>query len=157
MIFDRQVNLDRYRGISDDLDHAISFLQTTDLAALAQGTIQIDGNRVFVNHFAYETCPLSAESLFEDHKQYLDLHIVLAGQERMAVAPVGALNVVEHREAEDSTMYRGESENGYLLPISVGDFALVFPGEGHMARLTHDNPSFVDKLVFKIAVTERKK
>ena len=47
MIFDRLCNLDRYRGISPNIDRGIDFLQAADLTALPLGRVEIVGDEVY--------------------------------------------------------------------------------------------------------------
>lgn len=150
MIFDRQGNLDRYRGISGGLDGVIDFLYTDGLVQLPLGQTKLDGDRVFVNHFGYTTAPQSAGSVFEAHEKYLDLHLITSGREIMVMAPVERLRQVEVRADEDSVMYQGDGT--CHIPLEQGEFILVWPGEGHLPRITRGEAVQVDKFVFKIAL-----
>ena len=49
MIVDSIRNLEQYRGLHNNLDTVIDFLQNCDLKALADGKTIIDGERVYVN------------------------------------------------------------------------------------------------------------
>ncbi len=148
MIYDKLSNLKNYRGMSPWLDRAIAYLSEADLAALPAGRTDVSGADVFINRFRYTTGPKTAESRFEAHERCLDLHIVLQGGERMALAPVDALHQTRRLEAEDAVLYAGEAE--YTLPLRAGMFVLVAPGEGHLPRLVHESACSVDKLVCKI-------
>lgn len=150
MIYDKLCHLARYRGISPALDQAITFLCTADLSALPQGRVDIDDDIVYGNHFSYMTTQRSAENLFEAHQKYLDLHVVLRGQEELAAAPVESLEQTETLEAEDSTLYRGDP--AYTLPADPDWFVLMFPGEAHMPKLARGVPEQVEKLVLKIVL-----
>lgn len=148
MIFDKRAAIARYYGLSKNLDAAISFLRSTDLGALPMGRVEIS-DEVYCNHFTYATALISPASLFEAHERYLDLHVVLSGSEQVALAPVEDLDEVEIRADEDSVMYRGTPE--HTLTLNQNRFLLVFPGEGHLPKLTAKAPTEIDKLVLKIA------
>ena len=148
MIYDKRAELARYFGLSPNLDAAIRFLQTTDLTALPMGRTEIPGGDIYYNHFTYTTALISQSSLFEAHERYLDLHIVLSGCEQVALAPVESLDEAEVRADEDSTMYRGTPE--YSVTLDQNRFLLVFPGEGHLPKLSDSVPMNIDKLVLKI-------
>lgn len=151
MIIDSIQNLERYRGLSAHMDLAITYIRTADLGASPFDRTDVDGDKVYVNHLQYKTAPKSENSLFEAHRKYLDLHIILSGQENVAVTPVEALTPVEERLSEDAMMYQGDS--AYQIPLAAGSFILLYPGEGHLPRLTIDGSiSDVDKLVFKIQI-----
>ena len=97
MIFDRLCYLARYRGMSPNIDRGIDFLQTADLTALPLGRVEIAGDEVYGNHFTYTTALLSQGTQFEAHQRYLDLHVVLTGIEKVALAPIEALEPFEIR------------------------------------------------------------
>lgn len=149
MIFDRLCYLARYRGMSPNIDRVIDFLQTADLTALPLGRVEIAGDEVYGNHFTYTTAPLSQGTQFEAHQRYLDLHVVLTGIEKVALAPIEALEPVEVRAEEDAVMYRGAPKE--ILTLEQGAFLLVFPGEGHLPKIAAGTAVDVDKLVLKIA------
>ncbi|MGM9421621.1 YhcH/YjgK/YiaL family protein [Flavonifractor plautii] len=112
------------------------------------GGLEIPGGDIYYNHFTYTTALISQASLFEAHERYLDLHIVLSGCEQVALAPVESLDEAEVRADEDSTMYRGTPE--YSVTLDQNRFLLVFPGEGHLPKLSDRVPMNIDKLVLKI-------
>ena len=49
MICDTLQHLGRYRGLHPNLDTAIDYLITHDLAALQLGRTEVDGDKVFIN------------------------------------------------------------------------------------------------------------
>ncbi|BDF72695.1 beta-D-galactosidase [Oscillospiraceae bacterium] len=149
MIFDRLCNLDRYRGLSPDIDRGMDFLQSADLTALPLGRVEIAGDEVYGNHFTYTTTPLTQGAQFEAHQRYLDLHVILTGIEKVALAPVETLEPTEIRAGEDAIIYRGASKD--VLTLEQGAFLLVFPSEGHLPKLAAGTAADVDKLVLKIA------
>ncbi len=151
MIYDRIENIGRYRGCLRGLDEVIRFIETHELACLPMGKTEIDEARVYVNRFAYETTPLTAEASFEAHYKYLDLHLVLSGREGTLVAPIAQLTLLEDRPAEDVAFYAA-ARGGLLLPQEAGRFVLVYPDEGHIPHVALEAPAPVEKLVFKIAL-----
>ncbi len=150
MIYDKLCCLDRYLGLSKNLDTAIAFLQTADLSDLPAGRVEIDGDAVFGNHFSYSTTPLSQDSAFESHIRYLDLHIALSGKELIAIAPQESLQAIQALEEEDCILLAGKAV--YSLPVDQQTVLLLYPGEAHIPKLTYSTPEKVDKLVIKIAL-----
>lgn len=151
LIYDKLCQLTRYRGISPALDRAIDFVLTTDLSTLSSGRIDIDGDVVYGNHFSYRTAPYSPGSLFEAHQKYLDLHIVIQGNETVAVTSTEKLEQKEVRASEDAVLYTGLPD--YTLNMDADHFILLFPEEGHLPKLTRGEPSQVNKLVLKVLIS----
>lgn len=148
MIFDRLSNLNRYHGLSPNIDTAIRFLQETDLSTLPLGTTVIDGEQVFVNHFQYESS--LEKGVFESHNIYLDLQIVLSGTEEIHVTDLAELQVTKELPHEDAILYDGEATN--RIHMEAGDFLLLYLDEGHKPKVACGSPTKVDKLVVKIAL-----
>lgn len=150
MIYDKLTNLIRYKGLSQNLDTAIDFLLHCDLAQLQPGRNEVDGDEVFINHFGYVTAPKTAESLFENHVAYLDLHLIHEGEEKFLIAPAENLTETESRLSEDAILYVGEES--LALPLTVKDFCIVYPGEAHLPKITDGEPTAVSKSVVKIRI-----
>ena len=81
MIADTMKNIEKYRGLSKNLDTAIAFLKEYDLSTLPDGKTVVDGARVFVN--VMEADLREAEgAAYEYHKKYADIQINIDGSER---------------------------------------------------------------------------
>jgi YhcH/YjgK/YiaL family protein len=87
MILDQLESLGCYRGISKSLDTAIDYLLTADLKKLANGSHRVDGDRLLANVMTYET-KRPGEGKFEAHRKYIDIQVVLEGEERCCCAPL---------------------------------------------------------------------
>ena len=80
MICDTLQHLVRYRGLHPNLDTAIDYLLTHDLAALPLGRTEVDGDKVFINLMDATLHP-DAGYHPEYHKLYADLQVDLTGSE----------------------------------------------------------------------------
>lgn len=145
MIYGRIDRLDRYRGLSENLDKALDFLSTGDFAALPMGTTELDGENVFVNRFDYDTVP---QSITEGHLRYTDIHVVLEGEEKVGVADVSQLHATDRREQEDFVGFEGEF--GAMCTLRPGDFLIVFSEDAHCPKLWTGTSTGVKKIVVKV-------
>ena len=80
MIKGKIKDLNKYKGLNANLDKAIDFILSNDVLSLEHGRNEIDGDNVFINRFSY-TCKKEEDCFLEGHKDYLDIHLVLEGQE----------------------------------------------------------------------------
>jgi biofilm protein TabA len=80
MIHDTLKNAGLYAGVSPVVAQAFEFIAAHDWAHMAPGRYPIRENAAYLN---YTTGPLKnwAETPFEAHKDYLDIHVVLQGAE----------------------------------------------------------------------------
>ena len=149
MIIGKIKDLNRYKGLNYNLDKAIDFIINTDLLSLEHGRNEIDGDNVFLNRFSY-TCSKEEDCFFEGHKDYLDIHLVLKGQELLGYSDVSELAALtEYDQKDDFIKYKGPVHT-YCKSL-VGDFIITFPEDIHMPKISINN-DFVEKAVCKVLV-----
>ena len=150
MILDQLESLDCYRGISKNLDIAIDYLQKTDLKALTNGSHQVDGDRVLANVMTYET-KRPEEGKFEAHRKYIDIQVVLEGEERCCCAPLALTTELgPFDEDKDVVFLVGPRQTA--MQLNPDNFAIFFPQDAHMPSLNMDEKCTVHKVVMKVAV-----
>ncbi len=93
MIYDRFENLNLYAVPGSLLHRALVYAR--DVAAdVADGRIEIDGERLYASVASYETGGRD-ERRFEAHRRYIDIQVLLAGEETIDVALDRGLPVLE--------------------------------------------------------------
>lgn len=148
MIFCKQKDLNRYLGVAHHLDTAIRFLLETDLNTLQMGKNMIDGDAVYVNRFDYDTVE---DPITEGHLRYIDVHVVLEGEETVGVADTSELTEIYRNEAADDLHFTGVFQS--LNTLRPDDVLIVFPEDAHSPkRISAGGPSHVKKAVFKVLV-----
>lgn len=150
MILDQLESLDCYRGISKNLDIAIDYLQKTDLKALTNGSHQVDGDRVLANVMTYET-KRPEEGKFEAHRKYIDIQVVIEGEERCCCAPLSLTTELGLFDSDKDIVFLvGPRQT--TMQLNPDNFAIFFPQDAHMPSLNMDEKSTVHKVVMKVAV-----
>ena len=149
MILDKLSAANAYRGIHPRLDGVLDRLNEAFLATVGPETMELEGDKLYVTRFTYETLPLS-ETFFEVHKRYLDVHLMVQGEERVDLASPEGLTLFEQRG--DFYAYRGEAEQSLVL--RPGSFLVVFPEDAHRIKIQVNGPETVSKVVFKVLVYE---
>ena len=84
MIISEQSDFRRYASVNKHFSKVCDFLENTNLTDLVDGKIDIDGENVFANCMIYLADGVPG-AIFETHKKYLDIHIVIENTEKMAV------------------------------------------------------------------------
>jgi YhcH/YjgK/YiaL family protein len=148
MIVDLQANSHLYQGLSPRIDRAFAYLQQTDLSALEPGEYEIDGKEIYARALAYTT-RLPEHGVWEAHRRYIDLQVMVQGEERICYAPLSRLTPSAYDEAKDVLRLSGE---GDAVTLPSGSFMLLWPTDGHMPCLAVHAPLPVKKVVVKIAV-----
>lgn len=127
MIYDTIANLPRYKGIHPNLDTAIDFLTTHDLAALPNGRNEVDGDNAFVNvmdaNYHVET------DIFEAHHSYADIQICLTDNEQIGWLP--AADFPEWEADKETKVFDERKAPAALLPLNQNVFVIMFPHDAH--------------------------
>lgn len=138
-----------YRGIHPRLDRVIECLNPEFLNGVGLETQKLEDDLLYVTRFDYETLPFE-DGIFEAHKKYLDVHLLLSGEERVDIAHPETLELFEHRD--DFYAYHGQAEQTVVL--RPGSFLIVFPGDAHRLKVPVNGPAKVSKVVFKLLVND---
>lgn len=150
MIIDTLDHIGRYESLHPRFKAAFAFLTRPDLSAVPLGRTEIDGTALFALVQEYETKPIQAGKL-EAHKKYIDIQLVLQGEEFMGYAPLGSQPVATPFDAEkDIGFFDGEA---WFTLLSKGMFAIFFPQDAHLPGRHTDKPKLVKKIVLKVAVS----
>ena len=146
MILANISNRSEYYGIHPDLDRALDLLTPEYLSAVPTEKTNIRGEELFVTRFQLETVPFQ-QTFYESHKQYLDLHVVTEGMERVDIAHPDRLTLNQHQG--DFYGYTGEADQTVFL--KTGNFLVVFPGDAHRLKIAVKEPGErFTRVVFKI-------
>ena len=147
MIYAKKKDLNRYLGLSQEMDTAIRYLQTADLRSLQKGRNEIDGDNVFVNRFDYQT--MSQENaIWEGHIRYADIHVLLSGNEKIGVSNVNMLTETVRKPDEDFIGFEGAVQS--WCPMTTEDILIVFPEDIHMVKVMDGESTLVEKACFKV-------
>ena len=128
---------------------AVEYAQTHDLLALEPGRHDIDGDNLFVNVCAYDTRAFD-DCRFEAHRRYIDVQMVLAGEERIDVQFIGALDAEPFDEEADNLFLDGDAAASVVM--TPGTFVACFPNDGHKPGIAVNGSVPVKKAVFKVLV-----
>lgn len=146
MIYVKRAHLDRYLGLCPALDTAIRHLAQADLAELAPGRNEVDGDGVYINRLDYTTIP-EERAAWEGHARYGDIHIMIEGQERIGVSDAAELTQTVRRDEEDFLGFEGPVRVWY--PMQEGDVLIVFPEDAHMVKVQLGDAMPVSRAVVK--------
>ena len=151
MIAAKKIHAGCYKGIHRRLDRALDLLNDEAfITSVGAEKTELEGDALYVFRCDYTTQPFE-ETFFEAHRKYLDLQMVISGQERCDIAdPAGLGEPFEQKG--DFWGYHGEAEQTVIL--RPDNFMIVFPGDAHRLKISTGEPEAISKVVFKILVYE---
>ena len=129
MILDSLENFALYQGMHPGFKKAAEFLTKADLHQLLTGRQEIDGDRLYVNVMEIDGHSREDAQL-EYHRKYIDIQIVLSGDETIGWTAL--------QDLPKGTPF--DSEKDYALvkapvsawfPVKPGFFAVFFPQDAH--------------------------
>lgn len=135
------------------LRKAIEFLRLRDISNLPDGTVEIDGKRVYASVQRYGTMQ-AAVPKFECHREYIDVQYIVSGEEVIGWAPVERMAITEAYDPGKDICF-GTVAPGKWTPVllQAGQLAVLYPEDGHAPKLAAGAPSPVMKIVVKVGVS----
>jgi beta-galactosidase beta subunit len=95
---------------------------------------------------------LRPEGFFESHCKYIDVQIIVEGEELMEVEDISRLTVSQAYLPERDLIKYADTATASVLRMRAGDVAIFFPEDGHMPSLQWRGPGLVRKAVVKVPV-----
>ncbi|WED24036.1 YhcH/YjgK/YiaL family protein [Vibrio sp. JC009] len=142
-------HLNRFSFVDKRIQKYVELAQKLSQSGEEDGKYPVDGEDVFVILASEVTQPV-AERRSEIHHDYIDIQLVLKGNEVFGVSSHTAkeyLNV----EFEKDLCFLPCIEKESFVTLSEGDFIVFYPGEAHRPLCAYDNkPESIRKAVVKI-------
>jgi YhcH/YjgK/YiaL family protein len=152
MIADTLNNLKKYEHLVPLTKEIINYLESNDIHSLSGGKHEISGDSAFVLIQEYYTVP-DTEKLWESHKKYIDIQLVMEGQEYMGYSPMDFLNIKKEYSVEnDVIFYENDSKEHSSINVHKNHFCIVFPEDAHKPGLHIKEVKRVKKAVIKVMV-----
>ena len=140
-------NADRYFRVQNNLGSAFEFLRTLnkntqphdfEFEGFKGSIVEIDSNIS------------NDETVLEAHRDYLDIHYVICGEEGFGYADTSTLSPVTVYDHEKDYILLSGNMNRFVL--SEGEFCVVFPEDAHLPALYGRSTSLLKKAIIKIRI-----
>ena len=149
MIYDKLENLKLYAGCNEGLSKAVRFISQMDFDSLTLSDISVDGKDIYG---FYKVFPFKneKEALYESHRKYIDIQLVLKGEERILCTDTKKLKTVAEYNEENDIEFYADAEKYVDITLSEKEFVILFPDDAHKPCLFTESSSESHKVVFKI-------
>ena len=126
-------------------------LRLQGIARGASHKVDLSGGAFAVEQ-VYETKPRS-EGFFESHRKYIDVQVVVEGDEVMEVVDASRITVREPYDPERDLILYADVADASHLRVRPGQATIFFPVDVHMPTLrVNAAPVLVRKTVVKVPV-----
>lgn len=109
------------------------------------------GDGVFALEQSYNT-KNRCEGKWESHLKYIDVQVVVAGDEIIELAETSHLELSENLTPAKDLLFYKEYNECSLLRMKAGEAAILFPPDGHKPGVRISDPVRVHKVVVKVPV-----
>jgi YhcH/YjgK/YiaL family protein len=150
MIFDRFENLNLYCRPGSRLHRALVYAREV-ARTVADGRMDIDGDRLYASVSTYETGSRE-ERRFEAHRKYIDVQVLLEGEESIDVSLDQDLPPLEAYDEKRDVMFLKAPQHVASLLMKPGCFAVFYPHDIHRPGCHLRGMRRVRKIVMKVAV-----
>lgn len=130
MILDSLKNSALYYGVNPRLERAFAYLQTVDLMTLEPGKYEIDGQEIFMS-LVERGLKSPEEAKLEVHDKYLDVQIVLAGEESFGWSERKDMQQPQAAfDAQKDIQFFDDQPQTYYT-LKPGQFTILLPEDAH--------------------------
>lgn len=148
MIISTLENSSRIESLHPLFKQLFDYVKSHDLLNHPTGRIVLDGEDLFINNVALDGIDPSRQPL-EIHRQYIDVHILLAGEETMGWKPIENLKteIKSYEKEADCALYSDKPTT--FVKIAPGEFVIVFPEDPHAPAIGDGK---IRKLIAKVRI-----
>ncbi len=148
MILDHIKNCSAYFSSHSSLKQTFEFLQKINPEELEFKTYHLDKENLYITISDNIGKQLS-EAKLEVHKKYIDVHLLLSGDEKIGWKPLEECKAIlsPYVEEKDISFYLDEPQT--YMKLYPGTFAVFFPEDAHAPLISN---SRVIKAIAKIKI-----
>ena len=136
-------------GLHPALAEALALALTARPQEKAPGRYELRGDDVFMNVMAFATQPAESKKA-ELHAQYVDIQLLLSGEERILFGVAGTARQCEAWHVEEDYQLCTVMEYEQSVTLRPGMFAVFMPGEPHKPGCVVDEAGEIKKVVIKV-------
>ena len=136
-------------GLHPALQDALTLALAARPQEKAPGRYELQGDTIFMNVMTFNT-QSPVEKKAELHEQYIDIQLLLNGEERILFGTAGTARECEEFHHEDDYQLCSAIENEQAIILKPGMFAVFMPGEPHKPGCVVGEPDEIKKVVVKV-------
>jgi YhcH/YjgK/YiaL family protein len=148
MILDSLKNASASEKLHPLFKQAFDYILANDLSKIEPGKIILDGDKLYISVMEIDgKTPEIAK--MEAHKKYIDIQVVLAGQESMGWTAIEhCTHEMDAYNPEKDIIFYTNKPTTYIT-VNPGQFAVFYPEDGHAPAIGKGK---IKKAVVKVLV-----
>ena len=125
-----------------------SLIINGEIFSYNDGQYHLDGG-CYMNIDSYTT-KYRSNSKFEAHKKYIDVQLIVSGEEYIVVENAKNLIAIDEYDDNKDIVFFADNNKGTLFPLFKNDFLILESCDAHMPCIAINEQKNVKKIVFKI-------
>lgn len=138
-----------HAGLPAVLVRAIALAQAHDLHTIAPGRYELQGDNVLMNVMQFHS-GVPEEKKAELHSQFIDIQILLAGEERIFYGVAGSACECEEAHPDEDYQLCRRIRGEQVLTLYPDMFAVFMPDEPHKPGCQVGHSAGIKKVVIKV-------
>lgn len=134
----------------EKITEALDYIKNLDKNTLTPGIHEVN-DEFYYNYLEYEAKE-PANSIFEAHKNYVDIQYIVEGQERVDVSFEEYMELDTPYDAEKDIMFFKNPQKSFSRILGPGECVIVLPHELHKPGQKVGENGNVKKIVGKVRV-----
>lgn len=134
---------------AEKVNNALEYLNSIDIYKIEKNKKIIVNDDFYYTVQEYET-KLVEQCKFESHRKYIDIQIIVNGEELMQIADISRLYIQEEYDGEKDIMFWKTPDQVMSVTLKQGDYIVLYPENAHRGAIKCGKETRVLKIVGKV-------
>ena len=136
-------------GLHPVLQEALTLAVAARPQEKPPGRYELQGDNIFMNVMQFAT-QSPEQKKAELHQQYIDIQVLLSGEERILFGMTDSARHCEEMHVEDDYQLCSQIADEQAMVLKPGKFVIFMPGEPHKPGCMVGGPGEIKKVVIKV-------
>lgn len=136
-------------GLHPVLQEALTLAVAARPQEKVPGCYELQGDNIFMNVMQFVT-QSPEQKKAELHQQYIDIQMLLSGEERILFGMTDSARHCEEMHIEDDYQLCSQIADEQAMVLKPGKFVIFMPGEPHKPGCVVQTPMDIKKVVIKV-------
>ena len=138
-----------FAGLHPVLQQALTLAVAANLQEKTPGRYELQGDNIFMNVMQFAT-QSPEQKKAELHREYIDIQVLLSGEERILFGMTDSARHCEEMHVEDDYQLCSQIADEQAMVLKPGKFVIFMPGEPHKPGCVVQTPMDIKKVVIKV-------
>ena len=136
-------------GLHPVLQQALTLAVAANLQEKTPGRYELQGDNIFMNVMQFAT-QSPEQKKAELHREYIDIQVLLSGEERFLFGMTDSARQCEEMHVEDDYQLCSQIADEQAMVLKPGRFVIFMPSEPHKPGCVVKAPMDIKKVVIKV-------